>query len=164
MAYSRSRITEESAWTVPRRFRVLHTPVTFAPNHFTICTANVPTPPAAPFSRTFYPASIRALSRRPCNAVSAAIGAEAACSNATLSGLMTSAGYILADRFYLASQIHAGAFELRLAQPKHQAHDEWPALHQFPVQRVDGAARTLIRTSSCPGTGLSTFRHSRTAG
>src|ERR1039458_7840004 len=75
-------------------FRVLHTPVTFAPNDLAICTVNVPTPPAAPFTRTFCPASIRALSRRPCNAVRAATGADAACSNVTLSGLTTSADFM----------------------------------------------------------------------
>src|ERR1022692_4134901 len=33
----------------------LHTPVTSAPRHFAICTANVPTPPAAPLINVFCP-------------------------------------------------------------------------------------------------------------
>jgi hypothetical protein len=35
---------------------VLQTPVTFAPNDFAICTANVPTPPDAPLINTLWPA------------------------------------------------------------------------------------------------------------
>jgi hypothetical protein len=50
--------------------------------------ADVPTPPAAPLIKTFCPASIRPLSRRPCNAVNAATGADAACSNVTFSGFL----------------------------------------------------------------------------
>src|SRR5450755_2827047 len=70
-------------------FLVLHTPVTSAPNDLAICTANVPTPPAEPLIKTFCPGWIFPLSRRPCNAVNAATGTEAACSNVTLSGFMT---------------------------------------------------------------------------
>src|SRR5271170_7019947 len=84
-------------------FLVLHTPVTSAPNDLAICTANVPTPPAAPLIRTFRPGRILPLSRRPCKAVSAAIGAQAACSNVTLSGFTASADFMtLAD-----PQVHA---------------------------------------------------------
>src|SRR6266576_5319958 len=59
-----------------------------------ISTANVPTPPAAPLIRTFFPDEILLLSltpprRRPCKAVNPAIGTEAACSNDTLAGLET---------------------------------------------------------------------------
>ena len=36
-------------------FRVLHTPVTSAPNALAIWTANVPTPPDAPLMSTFWP-------------------------------------------------------------------------------------------------------------
>src|SRR5579864_1198266 len=68
-------------------FLVLHTPVTSAPNDLAICTANVPTPPAAPLIKTFCPGWICSLSRSPCNAVNAATGAEAACSNVTLGAL-----------------------------------------------------------------------------
>jgi hypothetical protein len=35
---------------------VLHTPVTTPPNAFAICTANDPTPPAAPMTSTVCPA------------------------------------------------------------------------------------------------------------
>src|ERR1035438_9199058 len=72
-------------------FLVLHTPVTYAPNDLAICTANVPTPPAAPLIKTLCPGWICPLSRRPCSAVNAAIGTEAACSNVTLFGFMTNA-------------------------------------------------------------------------
>ena len=48
------------AWSAPidrtrSVFVVLHTPVTSAPNALAICTANVPTPPAAPMINTFCP-------------------------------------------------------------------------------------------------------------
>src|SRR5437762_13583467 len=76
------------------KFVVLHTPVTFAANDFAICTANVPTPPAAPLIKTFCPHGIRPLSRRPCNAVSAATGADAAWSNVTFAGLRTNTDFI----------------------------------------------------------------------
>src|SRR6516225_2642999 len=72
------------------KFFVLHTPVTSAPNDLAIWTAKVPTPPVAPLIKTFCPEPILPLSRRPCNAVNAAMGADAACSNATLSGFLTS--------------------------------------------------------------------------
>src|SRR6266851_6735271 len=68
------------------KFRVLHTPVTSALNDLAICTANVPTPPDAPFTRTFYPEWICPLSRRPCRAVSAATGMAAASSNELFAG------------------------------------------------------------------------------
>ena len=35
-------------------FFVLQTPVTSAPNALAICTANVPTPPEAPWINTFW--------------------------------------------------------------------------------------------------------------
>src|SRR6516162_9267814 len=67
-------------------FLVLHTPVTAAPNDLAICTANVPTPPAAPLIKTLCPFLILPLPRSPCSAVNAATGEEAACSYVTLSG------------------------------------------------------------------------------
>src|SRR5437899_6372315 len=77
------------------KFVVLHTPVTFAANDFAICTANVPTPPAAPLIKTFCPCRIRPLSRRPCSAVSAATGADAAWSNVTLDQAASAPGAAL---------------------------------------------------------------------
>src|SRR5450759_2156166 len=64
-------------WSAPRErtistFRVLQTPVTSAPSAFAICTANVPTPPDAPMTRTFCPARSCPQSRSPCSAVAAA--------------------------------------------------------------------------------------------
>src|ERR1700733_14302769 len=67
-------------------FLALQTPVTCAPSDLATCTASVPTPPAAPLIKTFCPGWIFPLSRRPCNAVNAATGTEAACSNVTLPG------------------------------------------------------------------------------
>ena len=51
-------------WSAPSdrtvsRFLVLQTPVTFAPNDFAICTANVPTPPDAPLINTLCPGFTR---------------------------------------------------------------------------------------------------------
>src|SRR5215470_3175382 len=77
-------------------FLVLHTPVTSAPKDLAICTAKVPTPPAAPLIKTLCPDRIRPLSRSPCNAVSAAIGAEAACSNVTFTGFATNTDFMTA--------------------------------------------------------------------
>ena len=68
---------------------MLHTPVTSAPNVFAICTANVPTPPDAPLIRTLSPGLTLPLSRRPCKAVTPAIGTHAAWSNVTLAGFNT---------------------------------------------------------------------------
>src|SRR5216684_7148160 len=48
---------------------VLHTPLTSAPNALASCTANVPTPPEAPMTRTFCPALTCPTSRRACRAV-----------------------------------------------------------------------------------------------
>src|SRR6266852_5265993 len=78
-------------WSAPidravSTFLVLHTAVTSAPNALAICTANVPTPPDAPSTRTLWPGWIRPLSRRPCSAVLAAIGTAAASSNDRLAG------------------------------------------------------------------------------
>ncbi len=70
-------------------FAVLHTPVTLAPIAAAICTANVPTPPAAPMTRTCCPAASRPLSRRACTAVTAEVGSAAACSELTVAGLAT---------------------------------------------------------------------------
>ena len=65
---------------------VLHTPATWAPNALASCTANVPTPPPAPMTRTFCPAATFPVSRRPCRAANPEVG-TAACSNVTFAGL-----------------------------------------------------------------------------
>ena len=70
--------------------RVLHTPVTSAPNALAICTANVPTPPDAPVTSTVCPGCTCAMSRRACSAVIPDVGTVAACSIVSLSGLRTS--------------------------------------------------------------------------
>ena len=70
---------------------MLHTPVTSAPRAFAICTANVPTPPDAPFTSTFWPGLTCALSRNACSAVTAATGTPAACANVRFAGFGTSA-------------------------------------------------------------------------
>src|SRR6266852_9359063 len=104
-------------------FLVLHTPVTSAPNHLAICTANVPTPPAAPLIKPFCPGRICPLSRRPCNAVNAATGAEAACSNVTLCDFMTNAD----------SDVHAYSAKA----PRHEPNTSspWFELSYVPTSR-----------------------------
>ena len=79
-------------WSAPRErtrstLPVLHTPVTSAPNALAICTAKLPTPPEAPTISTLCPGSSRPRSRRPCRAVTAEMGAAAACSKVRLAGL-----------------------------------------------------------------------------
>ena len=81
-------------WSAPRlrtssRFRVLHTPVTSAPIALAICTANVPTPPEAPLTRTLCPASSLAWSRSAWRAVIPAMGTAAACSKLRAAGFVT---------------------------------------------------------------------------
>src|SRR4249920_1318060 len=71
-------------------FDVLATPVTSAPNAFAICTAIVPTPPAAPMTRTFCPGCTFALSRMAWRAVTPETGTAAACSKEAFAGLRTS--------------------------------------------------------------------------
>src|SRR6266540_2304988 len=71
-------------------FDVLATPVTRAPNAFAICTANVPTPPAAPTTSTDCPGWTRASSRTAWSAVTPETGTAAACSKVSLAGLGTS--------------------------------------------------------------------------
>jgi hypothetical protein len=66
--------------------RVLHTAVTVAPSALAICTAHVPTPPAAPLIRILCPAFNRPASRSPCSATTPH-GVAAASSNERLLGL-----------------------------------------------------------------------------
>jgi len=82
------RVIDDSSAPIDRtisRFLVLHTPVTCAPNDLAICTAKVPTPPAAPLTRTLLPPEsfliAQALQRGESGDVY-----EAACSKVTLSG------------------------------------------------------------------------------
>ncbi len=69
---------------------MLHTPVTSAPNAFAICTANVPTPPAAPITRARCPARSFATSRSAWSAVTPETGTAAACSKLSRAGLRAS--------------------------------------------------------------------------
>src|SRR5215210_7203655 len=69
--------------------RVLHTPVTSAPNAVAICTAKLPTPPAAPLISTRCPARTLPTSRMARRAVCPAIVTAAACSKVSLAGLGT---------------------------------------------------------------------------
>src|SRR5207245_6611763 len=108
---------------------VLHTPVTSAPNDLAICTANVPTPPPAPLIRTFCPDRIFPLSRRPCNAVSAATLTEAACSNVTLEGFVATAD----------SEVHAYSAK----DPRHEPNTSSPGLNSVTF---------LPTASTCPAT------------
>ena len=69
---------------------VLHTAVTCAPNALAICTANVPTPPAAPITSTPWPGCTSATSRSACSAVMPDTGVAAACSKVSRAGFATS--------------------------------------------------------------------------
>src|SRR5215475_10073798 len=71
-------------------FGKLHTPVTLAPDALAICTANDPTPPAAPITITCCPGCTRPLSRTACSAVTPEIGTTAACSKNRPAGLAAS--------------------------------------------------------------------------
>src|SRR5215472_14813306 len=149
--------------TIPT-FPVLHTPVTSAPKDFAICTAKVPTPPAAPLIKTVCPAWIRPLSRSPCNAVSAAIGTEAACSNVTFSGFITNAASeahvysakaplhvpntaspglncvtLLPTASTWPDHINPQPFVLWLAQPRGYAKEVREASHEMPVIWIHGS-------------------------
>src|SRR6185437_4091690 len=65
---------------------VLHTPVTFAPTDFAICTANVPTPPDAPLINTLSPGWTFPWSRTAASAVNAESPTAADCSDVRLVG------------------------------------------------------------------------------
>src|SRR5215467_470009 len=71
-------------------FDELHTAVTLAPDALAICTANDPTPPAAPMIITCCPGCTRPLSRTACSAVTPEMGTAAACSKDKLAGLAAS--------------------------------------------------------------------------
>src|SRR6266571_7062489 len=117
-------------------FLVLQTPVTSAPNDLATCTANVPTPPAAPLIKTFWPGWICPLSRRPCNAVHAATDTEAACSNVTLLGFVTNT-----DR-------EAQAYSAKA--PRHEPNTSSPDLNSvafLPTASTSPATSTPSRES-----------------
>src|SRR5438067_2593709 len=71
------------------RFRVLVTAVTCPPSAFAIWTANVPTPPPAPWMRTRVPGVTWPRSRSPCSAVRAATPIAPACANDSCGGFGT---------------------------------------------------------------------------
>src|SRR5918995_2636383 len=68
-------------------FDVLDTPVTCAPNALAICTANDPTPPAAPITNTFCPDRTFPTLLRPWSAVNPVVGTVAASSKLRFVGL-----------------------------------------------------------------------------
>ena len=176
------------------RFLVLHTPVTSAPNDLAICTANVPTPPAAPLIKTFCPGGICPFSpkpprRSPCNAVNPAIGAEAACSNVAFSGFRAS----------FDSEAHAYSANAPRDTPNTSSPGvNWvtflPTVSTWPVTSTPSrlsfglrspasmrrkygvprmkcqsyglteAARTFIKTSLSPAVGFSIASHLRISG
>src|ERR1035438_5364851 len=170
-------------------FLVLHTPVASAPNHLAICTASVPTPPAAPLIKTFWPGLICPLSRRPCNAVKTATGTEAACSNVMFSGFTTNAdsevhtysakaprqlpntsspGLNCVTFLPTASTSPATSTPSRvifgLRSPAAMRTRYGTPLMKCQSSGLTEAARTFIRTSSSPATGFSISSHWRTAG
>src|SRR5882762_6116593 len=92
-------------------FPALQTPVTSAPYDLATCTASVPTPPAAPLTKTFCPACMCPLSRRPCKGATARAEDRVAC---------LEAGYAPANRFDLAGDVHAEPGVLGMAQPGYE--------------------------------------------
>src|SRR3954447_24866453 len=79
-------------WSAPidrtmSTFPVLQTAVTFAPDDFAICTANVPTPPDAPLISNLCPGRTLPCSRTAAKAVHAESPTAADCSNVRLAGL-----------------------------------------------------------------------------
>src|ERR1035441_7534651 len=115
-------------------FLVLHTPVTSAPNLLAICTANVPTPPAAPLINTFCPGRICPLSLRPCKEVNAATGTDAACSNVTLLGFVTNAD----------SEVHAYSAKAPRHEPK-TSSPAWNRVTFLPTASTRPATSTPSR-------------------
>src|SRR6266850_4295165 len=168
-------------WSAPidravSTFLVLHTAVTSAPNDLAIWTANVPTPPDAPSTRTLWPRWIRPLSRRPRRAVIAATGTAAASSNDRLVGFAANLSsithaysakaprhtpntsspglncvYTPAHGFNLAGHINAGSCELGFAQPPdHEAHKHRLSPHKPPVKWVDGSRANFYQNLAVP--------------
>src|SRR2546425_7920142 len=121
------------------RFLVLHTPVTCAPSHLAICTANVPTPPAAPLIRTFCAGRRLPLSRRPCNAVSAATFTDAACSNVTLDGF--------------TANLDSGADAYSAQAPRHAPKTSSPGLNRVTFLPTDSTT-PATSTPGRPNLGL----------
>ncbi len=143
-------------------FRVLHTPVTSAPNALAIWTANVPTPPDAPLMSTFWPGCTLPWSRSSWRAVVAETPRAAACSNVRLAGLgdevvrwsthvlgegacrpaedlvaRSELGHILADRLDGARDIGPRDPVLRPARAGREAQEVGQAPDEDPVPDVD---------------------------
>ena len=149
---------ERTSSTLP----VLHTPVTSAPSAAAICTAYVPTPPAAPLTSTRCPGCTSPTSRIPRRAVVAAIGTAAACSNVRPAGLGTTLSasaratrrmrpgrsrhlvtglqpaHVGADRLDPARRVDPGHPDFGLVSPTpHQPRDERVAAQHVPVVGVE---------------------------
>src|SRR5215470_9845596 len=139
-------------WSAPSEatrstFRVLHTPVTSAPNALANCTANVPTPPDAPLIKTLCPGRTCPLSRSACNAVHPATGTDADVFGES-SPIIKAAehlipgpqpGHVTAHRLDRPGHVSA---EPAGAGPgpgqSRQSPDQIRrATHEMPVQRVD---------------------------
>ena len=131
-----------------------------------IWTAKVPTPPEAPLIKTFCPALSCPLSRRPCSAVTPAIGTAAACSKvefAGLSAMPTSVEvtysatapsavakhfiadpkmrHLRSDRLHAAGEVHAQAGNSRPPDARqHRPHGVRQATHAVPVDGLNDAA------------------------
>ena len=139
--------------------RVLHTPVTSAPNALAICTAKEPTPPDAPVTSTVWPGRTFAMSRNACNAVMADVGTAAASTTDRLAGtgdevVRRDAGVlrerssgapaehliarsqisdVLADGCHHAGEVPAGDAVAWPAEPEHQPHHVRLARHDEVV-------------------------------
>src|SRR2546426_2504210 len=180
-------------WSAPidrtrSAFVVLHTPVTSAPNALAICTANEPTPPAAPMISTFCPGRTSPLSRRAWSAVTPEMGAAAACSKVSLGGFGTSlSGRAMASSAKEPSTLPITSSPGRNAVTAEPTASTRPATSQprtlifglrnpttrrakygFPVMRChtsgpQPAARTRTSTSFSPATGAAISLNSKTS-
>ena len=127
-------------------FRALQTPVTSAPSAAAIWTANVPTPPAAPFTRTRCPGWTLPRSRIACSAVTAAIGGvgggvfgEGPAGKPEHLVTWPRAVHVGADVLNSTGDVDAGDSGLRFGYPDaaHEAGDARVTADHVPVVGVD---------------------------
>src|SRR5882672_4987801 len=111
-------------------FPALQTPVTSAPYDLATCTVSVPTPPAAPLTKTFCPACMCPLSRRPCKGATARAEDRVAC---------LEAGYAPATASTWPATSTPSRGSLGWRSPAMNADEIWRASHEVPIERVDGS-------------------------
>ena len=122
---------------------VLATPVTWPPNALASWTANHPTAPAAPMTRTCWPGWTSPTSRTPWRAANPEIGTTAACSKLRAAGL--------------AAKWSSEAQAYSAKEPSHQPNTSSPGRN-----RVTWAPTASTRpATSMPSTGTLGLRSPR---